>query len=95
MPKNLPVSHSLSTLESKVGMNHARRSPVLLLQSRISVWILELCSYQLLLVCFGTSAIEKAELHFNVIERKCEAGSVRSAHACNFCHRPNGCAWMR
>lgn len=60
------------------------------------MWDFELHSYQALLFCFRTSAVEKAELHFNVIEcKQCEAGSIRSVHACNFCDGPNGCAWVK
>lgn len=67
-----------------------------MLQSRISVWDFELHVYQMLLVCFRTSAIEKAELHFNVIDcKQSEAGSVRAVHACNFCYGPNGCACVK
>lgn len=40
-------------------------------------------------------AAEKAELHFDVIEREQrEAGSIGSVHACNSRDGPNGCAWL-
>lgn len=44
---------------------------------------------------FQARAAEKAELHFDVIEREQrEAGSIGSVHACNSRDGPNGCAWL-
>lgn len=76
-------------------MNHVGRSPFLL------------GTAQDFRVGFGAAAIpgapglfqaraaEKAELHFNVIEReRHEADSVGSVHACNCHDGPNGCAWL-